>query len=670
MAQLQWRDVAAPNFSGAMEGVDAASRLINSALNQAQGGVREYQKIQDDRLNNQFALHLLEYQDPEAYKQAVASGQVFEGYDRNRLSGSNIAAAGNRVGALLNQAQTEFQFGRDKRIDGQVQAFDKASPLIADMRTRLYAGDIAGADAIAKANPDLFKGLGARDVLSTISGNQEAQRSGLGYRRDEQSYIQDGKRFSRDEANWAIEDEAARAIQEVRQHANDPQSADQYITRRGFNPKVENLIRSSLGLGNFVTYDVGDPLLDGGLGGAGGPITVGQPQIAVAGALKEGGLSDAVVAGFMGNFHVEGGYGGAQGDGGSAGGIAQWRNERRANFQRIIGVDPTKASPKQQAQFVLWELNNPKAAGMTEAQATAIKNARSPQEAAQLIDQYYERSDGRARGGRISAAAGFAEAYLGQVKDATVRGVNRADEFGSLNEGRNADTFAATQADRRPVANIVAELKKNSFPDASTGALLDRIKSVQARAAKQGVTLTSATAADMLARSVRGRPGFLERAGTLISSGAGVGGIISAAISGTGDLGSDLATDMNAIDSMIQDAKPKRNRDGSVTSVNQDVASRNNVVAANEDLKARATAARARALNRLEQARASGRKVDVSDIIAQIARYDQILGAAQTVLDPVPQAPQVVRRAAPAWPNSPVVIPRKPSIDPGWSLRK
>jgi hypothetical protein len=36
------------------------------------------------------------------------------------------------------------------------------------------------------------------------------------------------------------------------------------------------------------------------------------------------------VAGFMGNFHVEGGYDGAQGDGGSASGIGQWHADRAA----------------------------------------------------------------------------------------------------------------------------------------------------------------------------------------------------------------------------------------------------------------------------------------------------------------------------------------------------
>ena len=71
-----------------------------------------------------------------------------------------------------------------------------------------------------------------------------------------------------------------------------------------------------------------------------------------------------VVAGFLGNFEAEGGYSGAKGDGGTAAGIAQWRGERQANFERVVGKPVSQASPEEQARFVLWEMQNPEAAGM------------------------------------------------------------------------------------------------------------------------------------------------------------------------------------------------------------------------------------------------------------------------------------------------------------------
>jgi hypothetical protein len=128
----------------------------------------------------------------------------------------------------------------------------------------------------------------------------------------------------------------------------------------------------------------------------------------VASTLSSSGLPAPVVAGFMGNFHAEGGYEGAQGDGGSASGIAQWRGERAANFQRVIGKPVTEASHEEQAKFVAWEMQHPEDAGMTVKQRDAILAAKTPAQAAALIDKFYERSNGRDRNVRMSAASAFA----------------------------------------------------------------------------------------------------------------------------------------------------------------------------------------------------------------------------------------------------------------------
>jgi hypothetical protein len=151
-------------------------------------------------------------------------------------------------------------------------------------------------------------------------------------------------------------------------------------------------------------------LTDGGAPATGQPTGVGMsPKAAeVASTLSGAGLPAPVVAGFMGNFHVEGGYDGAQGDGGSASGIGQWHADRAATFQRVIGKPVTEASPAEQARFVVWEMQNPQAAGMTVAQRDKILAAKTPAEAAALIDQHYERSSGKDRQTRMAAATAFA----------------------------------------------------------------------------------------------------------------------------------------------------------------------------------------------------------------------------------------------------------------------
>lgn len=141
--------------------------------------------------------------------------------------------------------------------------------------------------------------------------------------------------------------------------------------------------------------------------GTSGSVAAEGHQKEVADVLTNGGIPSHVVAGFLGNFDVEGGYGGALGDGGTASGIAQWRHERRENFKKQFGKDPHNATKAEQAQFVLWEMENPGAAGMTAKQRDEILNATDASHAAELIDKYYERSSGAHRGKRQEAASKY-----------------------------------------------------------------------------------------------------------------------------------------------------------------------------------------------------------------------------------------------------------------------
>jgi hypothetical protein len=145
------------------------------------------------------------------------------------------------------------------------------------------------------------------------------------------------------------------------------------------------------------------------------PVKLDETRSAVASILYNGGLNPNVIAGFLGNFEVEGGYTGRLGDNGSASGIAQWREGRRANFRTMYGKDPHQATPAEQAQFVLWELRNPGEAGMTVAERDRILAADSPRQAASLIDRFYERSDGTARARRAQIAEQFAGGDFQQV---------------------------------------------------------------------------------------------------------------------------------------------------------------------------------------------------------------------------------------------------------------
>jgi hypothetical protein len=157
---------------------------------------------------------------------------------------------------------------------------------------------------------------------------------------------------------------------------------------------------------SFATDSMGRPIGSQNPYAAGGTAPASAPHGEVAATLSTA-LPPHVVAGFLGNFDAEGGYGGAKGDGGTAQGIAQWRGERAANFERVIGKPVDQATPAEQSKFVLWEMQNPEAAGMTVEQRDRILASKDAGEAASLIDQFYERSSGEHRQKRIAAAHKF-----------------------------------------------------------------------------------------------------------------------------------------------------------------------------------------------------------------------------------------------------------------------
>ncbi len=118
-------------------------------------------------------------------------------------------------------------------------------------------------------------------------------------------------------------------------------------------------------------------------------------------AFMNAGYTMNQAAGIVGNLIAESGAGFSNqvGDGGSAKGIAQWHPDRQLYFERMFGHPVSKGTFDEQLQFVMWELNN------TERVAgNALRNAVTPQDAADIVDRMYERSNGRARKQRIANA--------------------------------------------------------------------------------------------------------------------------------------------------------------------------------------------------------------------------------------------------------------------------
>ncbi len=140
----------------------------------------------------------------------------------------------------------------------------------------------------------------------------------------------------------------------------------------------------------------------------------GNPEAAQS-FFESKGWTKEQAAGIVGNLVVESGLKtDAIGDSGNAYGIAQWNKrgspERISNFQQVMGKSLYGSSFKDQLEFVNWELNN------TERNAgNALRSVTTSDDAAAIVDKYYERSSGMHLERRQANAAAIVAGDYGKV---------------------------------------------------------------------------------------------------------------------------------------------------------------------------------------------------------------------------------------------------------------
>lgn len=117
-------------------------------------------------------------------------------------------------------------------------------------------------------------------------------------------------------------------------------------------------------------------------------------------------LTPAQAAGILGNMSQESGFDtGAIGDGGAAIGLCQWRDGRRAGLERFATAQGKSMTDWEvQVDYMMAELGSGESAAWSH-----LRSATTPQSAAAVFDQYFERSDGTVRGRRMQDAAAFAK---------------------------------------------------------------------------------------------------------------------------------------------------------------------------------------------------------------------------------------------------------------------
>lgn len=133
MAELTWRNVDNPDFGRAIEGVNNATKLLNQGLQSGINGLDKFGEIRTNNADKNILARQLQYQDPEAYKQALMDGTIL-GNDQAYASAEALAGMDKRVGTVVDNAKKELDYqktGYDfDRAKGGDALMEKYSPQI------------------------------------------------------------------------------------------------------------------------------------------------------------------------------------------------------------------------------------------------------------------------------------------------------------------------------------------------------------------------------------------------------------------------------------------------------------------------------------------------------------------------------------------------------------
>lgn len=188
MAQITWRNVDAPNFSGVGDSIRSFSGLLGNATAGLGDALGNFQTAARQEVGNQVMQNALQYQDPTEYRNALASGALFQGVDPSLISNRTLENLDNRTGNLLEQATQQqaldYNTYRTNRMQDLDARGDAASPALRQLALAYQSGD---PNTIAKAQQQYGGALDSlpADQVQEIMGRLQNQGgNAIGQRRD------------------------------------------------------------------------------------------------------------------------------------------------------------------------------------------------------------------------------------------------------------------------------------------------------------------------------------------------------------------------------------------------------------------------------------------------------------------------------------------------------
>ena len=144
MTALTWRQVAAPDFSSGATLLNTANAAMQRALSGAQTGLEDWQKARMVQAEDQIAQQVSQFQTPEAYRNALASGAVLGNVDQGLIGKKLLDFAAGQEQVVANRERQGAQY--------------KVPAIEAMIRDAALSGNEAGIAEILK-NPEYARAL-------------------------------------------------------------------------------------------------------------------------------------------------------------------------------------------------------------------------------------------------------------------------------------------------------------------------------------------------------------------------------------------------------------------------------------------------------------------------------------------------------------------------------
>lgn len=173
MAQITWRNVDAPNFSGVGDSIRTFGSMIGNATSGLSDALGNFQNAAKQEAGNAVMMNAMQYQDPNEYRNALASGALFQGVDPSLVNQRTLQNLDERAGTLLTQQGQQGTNDYNAYLFGRLQdtnsALDNASPAIRLLSEAYQSGDQNRINAALSQT---------REALSALPADQQLEMMG------------------------------------------------------------------------------------------------------------------------------------------------------------------------------------------------------------------------------------------------------------------------------------------------------------------------------------------------------------------------------------------------------------------------------------------------------------------------------------------------------------